>query len=78
MTITNKIKNRAIPVGFAHPGIKPNSPGRLVNSHSVTVKFFAFTTGSFTTKIAEKNMNNIYINNKNYLIAYFIQILILI
>lgn len=42
----------AKPVGFATPPIIPKSPGLSVNSHSFTVKFLAFSTGSFTTIIA--------------------------
>lgn len=45
----------ATPVGFAHPPIRPKSPGLLVNSHSFKVKFAELIMGSLTT-IRPKNI----------------------
>lgn len=44
----------ATPVGFAHPPIRPKSPGLLVKSHSFTVKFAELMTGSLTTMMPKK------------------------
>lgn len=56
MNITSRMKNSAIPVGFAHPPTRPNKPGLAVNSHSAVVKFFALTIGSFTTIVAVREL----------------------
>ena len=47
--MTKRMKNRAKPVGFATPGIKPNRPGLVVNNHSLVVKFLALMVGELTT-----------------------------
>lgn len=71
MNITIKIQNRIIPVGLAHPGIKPNFPGRSVSSHSAKVKFAAFISGSLTTSTPKQQQ-------KPLLDAHCLEILVLL
>lgn len=54
MNMTLRMTISAMPVGLAIPGIKPNSPGRIVNSHSTVVKLPEFIIGSFTTSVPNK------------------------
>lgn len=51
----------ATPVGFAHPPIRPKSPGLLVKSHSFTVKFALFITGSLTTAIPKNIFLSVFL-----------------
>lgn len=62
--ITKRITNSATPVGLAQPPISPKSPGLMVNSHSLVVKFLLFITGSFTTIKAAKQV--IFIMSKYF------------
>jgi hypothetical protein len=55
MNMTLRMTISDIPVGFAMPGIRPNSPGRIVSSHSTTVKLPELIMGSLTTSMPEIN-----------------------
>jgi hypothetical protein len=53
MNMTLRMTMSDTPVGFAMPGIRPNSPGRIVSSHSTTVKLPELIMGSLTTSMPE-------------------------